>query len=207
VAYTVAEDETNPSTPAPDLVYLNEAAELGVSLGHDPVVARTILQRALEMVRLREWPSEFSAKPDMWRRWFEERRVDWQKGAIYFPPGCFQRPYRLESIAVVGERWFRPQFLRQDIFDLFKIPETPPSTAAATDSTPTKRWMLVKARQLKRDGKIRERISRTAWAKQLAEESQTGAESGELKKPLTYQYILNQLDDWGVWPISSITIG
>jgi hypothetical protein len=81
----------------------------------------------------------------------------------------------------------------------------PLPTAAATDhSTPTKTWMIAKARSLKAAGEITERMSKTELAYLLEEQSKVAAKAGELKRPLTMRYIRNQLQAWGLWPISSI---
>jgi hypothetical protein len=74
----------------------------------------------------------------------------------------------------------------------------PPSTK------PTIVWITAEARQLKADGKITKGMSKTELASLLEHQSEGAAEAGKLKKQLTLRYIRNQLDAWGLWPISSI---
>ena len=65
-------------------------------------------------------------------------------------------------------------------------------------------WITAEARQLKADGKITKGMSKTELASLLEHQSEGAAEAGKLKKQLTLRYIRNQLDAWGLWPISSI---
>ena len=65
-------------------------------------------------------------------------------------------------------------------------------------------WITAEAQQLKADGKITKSMSKTELAKLLAQRSQGAFKVGKIKKPLTLRYIRNQLEAWGLWPISSI---
>jgi len=79
-----------------------------------------------------------------------------------------------------------------------------PATDPPKPTKPTIVWITAEARQLKADGEITKGMSKTELASLLEHQSQGAAEAGKLKKPLTLRYIRNQLDAWGLWPISSI---
>ena len=90
------------------------------------------------------------------------------------------------------------------MLDLFGITEEALLASIAAADQPTKKWALAKARQLKIDGKITEDMSKTEIADLLEKASKEDAKAGKLKKPLTSEYIRNQLVTWGVWPIRSL---
>jgi hypothetical protein len=93
----------------------------------------------------------------------------------------------------------------------------PPATLPAPDQQPENKagpdppkpsstivWATAEAGQLKAGGKITKTTSKTKLADLLAQQSQGAAKARKLKKPLTLRYIRNQLEAWGLWPISSI---
>ena len=91
-------------------------------------------------------------------------------------------------------------------FDPLKVDAGRAALPAPLKPSSTIVWITAEARQLKADGEITKGMSKTELASLLEHQSQGAAEAGKLKKPLTLRYIRNQLDAWGLWPISSIKI-
>jgi len=67
-------------------------------------------------------------------------------------------------------------------------------------------WITGEAQRLKRDNKIPAGISKTAFAQMLATNMEEAAKTDHSIsiKPVGPGYILNQLEGWSLWPISSI---
>jgi hypothetical protein len=130
----MAKDDAEHSTPAvAPTLSLNEAVALIVSLRkpHDVEAIRMAVCNALVDGRLRDcqvlghnFYQDRSTEPAVWRRWFEEGRVNMGKGEVYLRP----RPGRV--LNEIKPPPIRPQLLRQDVFALFGITEAPPPTAA-----------------------------------------------------------------------------
>jgi hypothetical protein len=87
--------------------------------------------------------------------------------------------------------------------------EVLPPTNAETpsppeDALPTARWAVVAARKLQAENKIPEGAKKADLARLLATESERAVKAGELNRVLKASYIENQLDAWGIWPLSSL---
>jgi hypothetical protein len=222
----MAKDEAEPSTSAvAPRLSLNEAVALIVARlpPHDVLAIRTAIGNALVNGQLQDCGFFFDGhrlpapgtNPDTWRHWLEKGQVAWLTGEVHFPPRFNHRGNLVEPSPI------RPLFPRQDMLELFGITEAPaamdyteppPPTAAATDHLspaavvvmPTKTWIIAEAQQLKAAGKITKGMSKTELAHLFERRSQDAAKTGQLKKSITFRYIRNQLDAWGIWPISSI---
>jgi len=65
-------------------------------------------------------------------------------------------------------------------------------------------WGVTTARGLKAAGKIREGMQKAEVARLLQDEMKKAAKAGQVRKALKASYLENQLEAWGLWPISSI---
>jgi hypothetical protein len=144
----MAEDNDEHSTP--NLLSLNQAVALIVARlpPHDTDAVQTAMRNALVDGRLRDccvlgddFDQSGSTDPDTWRRWFEEDRVNWRTGEVYFPP----RPSHRDNLKVLKPPSIRSQFRRQDVFAFFGIteaPPTPPAERKAPQAARVKRALL-----------------------------------------------------------------
>ena len=107
---------------------LNEAVALIVSLRkpHDVEAIRMAMRNALVDGRLRDcrvvgdgFYQGLSTNPAIWRRWFEEGRVNMEKGEVYLRP----RPGRV--LNVIKPPPIRSLFRHQDVLAVFGITEAP----------------------------------------------------------------------------------
>jgi hypothetical protein len=64
---------------------------------------------------------------------------------------------------------------------------------SAVPVAPAKPSIIAEAKRMKRDGEIPEGIKKTSFAKALAD-----------KFGVTPKYVSNNLEDWGLWPVSDI---
>jgi hypothetical protein len=197
----MAQADQTPNTSSTAALSLNEAIALVVRLRppHDVVAVEMEFTHALANGLLCDWfiegddfSQEGPTKPKVLQRWLDEGRVDTRTGVVTLPP---RRGHGDQKVLTPPP--FRLMFRRQDVFDYFGITEAPVS--AADDSTPTKTWVINKIRQLKDAGQIPD--SQTSLARVLAHQSEAATKAGELKKPLKYRYLTNQLHNWALWPV------
>jgi hypothetical protein len=65
-------------------------------------------------------------------------------------------------------------------------------------------WIVAEAKHMKYCDEIREGMTKTNFAKDLARRMGTAFASGRAPRPVGYLHIKNKLFAWGLWPISSI---
>jgi hypothetical protein len=89
--------------------------------------------------------------------------------------------------------------VREDVLAL--LPEEPAGSAEASRKT-AKDWLTAEVKRIK---VAREIIpnSKTELAKLLEGRIEAAARRGEVTKPVRYRHIVNNLEAWGLWPISS----
>ena len=79
---------------------------------------------------------------------------------------------------------------------------TPSADAPAAAGTGVE-WAPGATRRLRSEGKIPEDITKAALARLLEIEAAKDAKAGRLRRALKASYLEDQLDPWGIWPLSS----
>lgn len=67
-----------------------------------------------------------------------------------------------------------------------------------------KTWVTATAKQMKANGEIREGINKTDFAKELARRMALAATSDPTVRPSRFESIRNELENWGLWPVTLI---
>jgi hypothetical protein len=84
-------------------------------------------------------------------------------------------------------------------------PEVPaPSADSPAAASASVTWARTAARRLKTDGKIPEGTLKAELARLLQDEAKKAVKAGQLSRALKASYLENQLDAWGIWPLSCL---
>ena len=97
-----------------------------------------------------------------------------------------------------GYVFYRIEVAEDDLIQLM------PAGDAEGDEAGAKAWITAEAKRMKTAGEIPSGIIKTKFAQLLEGQIKAAARRGEVTKPVGYRHIVNKLEDWGLWPISSI---
>jgi hypothetical protein len=78
------------------------------------------------------------------------------------------------------------------------------TASGATRRVESKTWITCEAKRLKARDEVPAGISITDFARKLAERMRAAAETDHSIRPVGWKHIKNNLQRWGLWPISAI---
>lgn len=87
------------------------------------------------------------------------------------------------------------------------VPSTPKQATTPVPLntfTHSGRWIVAEARRMQAAAEIPDNITKTTFARALAERMQKAFEADRSIRPMKWRSIRNQLEPWGLWPIASI---
>jgi hypothetical protein len=120
--------------------------------------------------------------------WRASLKINWEDNSAH------------EQHVVGGARAYGIKIVREDV-----LAQLPGQLGEPEETTATsKGWIVEKARRMKRAGEIPDGIRKTDFAKLLEEQMKKAVSTGKVKKSVSWRYIKNRLEDWDLWPISSI---
>jgi hypothetical protein len=93
--------------------------------------------------------------------------------------------------------------LAQEDFDKLLPPGSIGASPVGKDAMKPKDWLTAEVKRVKVEHETVP-SSKTGFAQLLEDRIEAAARRGEVTKPVRYRHIVNNLEAWGLWPISSV---